>query len=80
MFEADLITVDLRDNPVYTDIVEQYTSLFECFSEKQEFEDHCKSFIEALTTAGGPLKRVAAQLQDEWKLTVKTQLHIDLDF
>ena len=78
MFEAELITVDLHDNPVYSDIEEEYISLFSCFSEKQEFEDHCISFLRALKGVGGPLKRIAEQIDNDWKVAIKTQLNIDL--
>ena len=80
LHSSDVITDDLRDNPVYADIQQQFTVYLECLEEKQEFEDTCKVFVTALATAGGgPLKRVAGQIQNEWKLTVKTELHIDLD-
>ena len=68
MFKAELITY--HDNPVYSDTEEEYSHfLTECFSaEKQEFEDHCISFLRTLKGIGSPLKRVAEQIGDGWKV------------
>ena len=79
LHSADIITDDLHDKPVYTEIQQEFAVCLECLSEKQEFEDHCRLFVGSLRTLGGPLKRVADTLNNDWKVTVKTELLIDLD-
>ena len=79
MFEAGLITTDLRDNPVYNDIEVNFTLLLKYLKTKEKFEEHCQKFIEALTNLGGPLETVADTLKDEWKKKVKDGLKIEFN-
>ena len=67
LHSANVITDDLHDKPVYTEIWEQFTSYLACLGEKQEFEKHCRAFLYALQAVGGPMKDVADQITDEWK-------------
>ena len=78
MFEAGLITVDLRDNPVYSDIEEHFTLLLEYLSTKDEFEDHCKKFVHALRSLES-MKVVANKLESDWKVKVNNELHLDFN-
>ena len=77
LHSADIITHDLHDSPVYTEIQEQFSFYLECLDNEQEFEEHCKIFLNALRAAGDPIKQVADQIQHEWKTTC--ELHIDFD-
>ena len=77
LHSADIITDDLRDNPVYSEILQDFISYAECLDEKQELEEHCKVFLNALRAVGGPMKRVADQIRHEWK--TNCELHIDFD-
>ena len=72
---ADMITDDLRNNPLYSDIQQEFISYLECLEEKQEIEEHCKVFLSALQAVGGPMRRVAEQIRQEWKDTC--ELNID---
>ena len=79
MFEAGLITIDLRDNPVYNEIEECFSQLLEFLNSKEAFESHCKKFIHALRSLGGPMETVADTLRDHWRDTVNRELNIDFN-
>ena len=80
MFEAGLITVDLHDNPVYSDIEEHFSLLLEYLSTKEEFEDRCKKFVHALRSSlGGSMEVVANKLESDWKMKVNNELHLDFN-
>ena len=78
MFEKNLITIELRDNPVYNAIEEQFSLLLEFLSYKEAFEDHCKKFVQALRCLRGSMEVVADRLRDDWREKVSRELHIDL--
>ena len=77
LHSADMITDDLCDNPLYSDIQQEFISYLECLEKKQEIEEHCKVFLSALRAVGGPMRRVAEQIRQEWKDTC--ELNIDFD-
>ena len=79
MFEEGLITIDLRDDPVYNEIEEHFNLLLEFLSCKEDFEDHCKKFIQALRSLRGSMEVVADRLRDDWREKVNRELHIDLN-
>ena len=78
LYSVDVITDDLHDNPTYNKIEKQFTLYLECLSEKEEIEEHCRHFIQALMSVGGPMKRIAVRLRDEWIKEVNNELHIKL--
>lgn len=79
MFEAGLITIDLRDNPVYNEIEEHFNLLLEFLDSKEAFESHCKKFIHALRSLGGSMEMVADRLRDHWRDTVNRELLIEIN-
>ena len=79
MCEAGIITVELRDNPVYNAIEGQFTATLTFLSTKEEFETYCKDFLSALRSQGGPLELCTNKLRGEWKNKASTQLNVDLN-
>ena len=78
VFEAELITVELRDNPSYNEIERQFTSLLGCLSIKEEFEENCKKFLQALRKLGG-MGVIANSLKDDWIRVANNELHVALN-
>ena len=80
MCEAGIITVDLRDSPVYNVIEGQFTVTLNISNTKEEFETYCKLFLNALKSQGKALERFAKKLGAEWKSACCTALQIILNF
>ena len=78
MFQARIITIELRDNPVYNTIEEQFTSLMNYHETKEEFEKDCQAFLGALTSQGGPLITIGNKIKQEWKDHANSEVKIDL--
>ena len=79
MCEAGIITVDLRDNPVYNLIEGQLVAIFNIVKKKEQFEKYCKDFLSALRSLHGPLEVVADGIRDEWTQKVSVELHLCLN-
>ena len=79
MCEAGIITVELRDNPIYNEIEGQFTATLNISTTKDEFETCCKDFLDALKSQGKALERFAKKLGNEWKITCTTELQMILD-
>ena len=79
MYEAGIITVELRDNPEYNTMERQFTATLTVMSTKKQFEKYCTNFLSALRSQGGPLELFADRIRDEWKDKVSTNLQISLN-
>ena len=77
--EAGIITVELRDNPVYNAIEGQFAATLTFLDVKEDFETCCKDFLRALRSQGGPLQRFSKTLSSEWRSKVNSELRIELN-
>ena len=80
MYEAGMITVELRDNPEYNEIERQFTATLAVMSTKEQFEQYCTNFLSALRSQGGPLELFADRIRDEWRDRVSTNLQNKFKF
>ena len=78
LYEAHIITTELRDNPVYNTIETQFTEMLSIMENKEEFEKYCKGFLSALRNLRGPVELISEKIRDEWKSIASTELQISL--
>ena len=78
LVQVDIITSDVQKSPSYDAIISQFVGGMKFISTQEELEDYCKVFITALANVGGPLRRAAQMLQQDWIEIVKKQLGVDL--
>ena len=78
LYEAHIITTELRDNPVYNTIETQFTEMLSIMGSKEEFEKYCKGFLSALRSLRGPVELLSEKLKDEWRNIASTKLQINL--
>ena len=78
LFQEEIITRQLRNNPVYNDIELQFIKKVKFLKEKRDIESCCSVFISALRSQGGPLINLADEIASKWKTDIMNDLQIDL--
>ena len=78
MCEAGIITMGLRDDPVYNSIEKQFTSMMNIHETMEDFEKHCQAFLTALASQGGPLASISSKIAQKWRDTI-SELGISLN-
>lgn len=74
MYQARLITHVQQD---YGSIVESFKTQMNLLHTRNDLEDHCRKFLNALKEVGGPIEKIANELEKSWMDDVKTSLHVD---
>uniref|UniRef100_A0A1X7TSU4 Uncharacterized protein n=1 Tax=Amphimedon queenslandica TaxID=400682 RepID=A0A1X7TSU4_AMPQE len=66
LFEAKIVAQQVQKSPTYDAIASSFLSLMKILDSKSALEKHCMMFLEALSSVGGPIERVAECLQEKW--------------
>ena len=66
LFQAKIITRQVQRSPTYDAIASSFLSIMKLFNSKSDLEKHCMTFLEALSSVGGPMELVANLLQEKW--------------
>ncbi|XP_019863287.1 PREDICTED: uncharacterized protein LOC109592213, partial [Amphimedon queenslandica] len=66
LFEVHMIPPEVQQSPTYDAIATCFLSMMNILDSKSDLEEHCMTFLEALSSVGGPIERVAKRLQEKW--------------
>ena len=77
--EGGIITTELRNNPVYNTIESQFTAKLNILTTTEDFETHCKVFLNALRSQGGPLVHYADTIRSDWTNRIITELNMSIN-
>ena len=77
LFEAHIIPLEVQKSPTYDAITTYFLCMMELLDSKSDLEMHCMTFLEALSSVGGPIERVANHLRDKWTTTLDGSLQFE---
>ena len=79
MFEAKLISSDVRKNPTSDKIMNDLIHLFDWKDEKSGVEKYCKKILKILYNNGGNYKRAAKKLKANWLEKARNEMGVELN-
>ena len=77
LFEAKIITRQVQKLPNYDAIASSFLSMMNLLDSKSDLEKHCMTFLEALSSVGGPIEFVANRLQEKWTTALDGALQFE---
>ena len=80
MFSDGLVTRTTQNEPNVSKVMSEFMSGMEFISDSQELVEYCKLFLHILARQGGPFKRAADKIAQEWTTNIKTVLSVNLEF
>ena len=80
MFSAGLVTQTTQNEPNVSKVMKEFTSGMEFISDCQELVEYCKLFLRILAQQGGPFKRAADKIAQEWTTNIEKVLKVNLEF
>lgn len=81
MFSAGLVTQTTKKEPNVEKVMSDFMTGMEFITDCQELVEYCKLFLCTLDQQGGPFKRAANKIAEEWTTNVKKrELNVNLQF
>uniref|UniRef100_A0A1X7TCJ9 Uncharacterized protein n=1 Tax=Amphimedon queenslandica TaxID=400682 RepID=A0A1X7TCJ9_AMPQE len=77
LFGAKIITRQVQKSPTYDAIASSFVSMINILNSKSDLEKHCVTFLEALSSVGGPIERVAECLREKWTTALEGALQLE---
>uniref|UniRef100_A0A1X7TBH8 Uncharacterized protein n=1 Tax=Amphimedon queenslandica TaxID=400682 RepID=A0A1X7TBH8_AMPQE len=77
LFEVHMIPPKVQQLPTYDAISTCFVSMMSLLDSKSDLEEHCMMFLEALSSVGGPIERVAKRLQEKWTAALEGALQFE---
>ncbi|XP_019856472.1 PREDICTED: uncharacterized protein LOC109584996 [Amphimedon queenslandica] len=74
LFEVHMIPPEVQQSPTYDAISTCFVNMMSLLDSKSDLEDHCMIFLEALSSVGGPIERVAKRLREKWTAALEGAL------
>lgn len=66
MFSKDLVTEAVKDNPTYDAMIGEIKTSLQYCRDVKKLREHCESFLSCITKQGGPAKKAAERLVEDW--------------
>ena len=79
MYSHDLISKPTKDAANFNDIIREFKSGMNFIHDGQKLVKHCQLFLQSLAKQGGPYKRAASYIAEEWTENVNKNLNIEFD-
>ena len=79
MFEAKLISSDVRKDPTDEKIMNDLIHLFDWTDKKSDVEKYCKKILKILYNNGGNYKRAAKKLKADWLEKAQNKMGVELN-
>ena len=80
MFSKDLVSQSTKNEPSVAKVMNEFMSGMNFISDCLELVEYCKLFLSVLTRQGGPLKRAANKIAQEWTINIEKELGVNLEF
>ena len=80
MFSDGLVTQTTQNEPNVSKVMNEFTSGMDFISDCQELVEYCKLFLRILAQQGGPFKRAADKIAQEWTTNIERELSMNLEF
>lgn len=80
MYSNDLISVTVKDNPNFKDIMDEFQSGMDLIHNVEDLVEHCNLFLKILVNQRGPPNKAALIIAKEWIDTIKRDLNIKIEF
>ena len=80
MFSNDLVSQNTKNEPNVAKVMSEFTLGMDFIIECQELVEYCKLFLYILAQQGGPFKRAADKLAQEWTTNIEKKLCLNLEF
>ena len=80
MFFTNLVSQNTKKDPNVEKVMSDFISGMDFISDCQELGEYCKSFLWTLDQQGGPFKRAADKIAQEWTNNIKRELNVNLQF
>ena len=80
MFSNNLVSRCTKKEPSVGKMMSEFTSGMDFISDCQELVQYCKLFLSILSEQGGPFKRAADKLAQEWTVNIKKEVSVNLEF
>ena len=77
LFEAEIITRQVQKSPNYDAIASSFSSMMNLLDSKSDLEKHCMTFVEALSSVGGPIAFVANLLRKKWTTALEGAIQFE---
>ena len=80
MFSDGLVSQTTQNEPNVSKVMNEFRSGMEFISDCQELVEYCKLFLSILARQGGPFKRAADKIAQEWTTNIERAMGVNLEF
>ena len=80
MFSVGLVSQTTLNEPNVSKVMSEFTSGMEFISDCHELVEYCRLFLRILCQHGGPFKRAADRMAQEWTTNIERVLSMNLEF
>ena len=80
MYSHSLISETTKDTANFNDMMREFKSGMDFIRDGHKLVKHCQLFLQSLVKQGGPHKRAASSIAEEWTTNIKEKLNINIDF
>uniref|UniRef100_A0A1X7TUR6 Uncharacterized protein n=1 Tax=Amphimedon queenslandica TaxID=400682 RepID=A0A1X7TUR6_AMPQE len=77
LFEVNVIPPEVQKSPTYDAIATCFVSMMNILDSKSDLEEHCVTFLDALSSVGGPIERIAKRLREKWTTALEGELQFE---
>ena len=79
LYQAKLISCDVRKNPTSDKIMNDIIHLFDWIDDKSEMEETCNCILKVFYNNGGIFERAAKKLKTKWLEKARNDMGVLLD-
>ena len=80
MYSHGLISETTKDAANFTDTMREFKSGMSFTRDGRNLMKCCQLFLQSLAKQGGPNKRAASSIAEEWTANIKEKLNINIEF
>ena len=80
MYSHGLISETTKDTANFNDMMREFKSGMDFIRDGHKLLKHCHLFLQSLVKQGGPHKRAASSIAEEWTDNIKEKLNINIEF
>ena len=80
MYSHSLISEQTKDTANFNDMMREFKSVMNFIHDGQELVKHCQLFLQSLDKQGGPCKRAANSIAEEWTDNINKKLNLYIKF
>ena len=77
LFEVHIIPPEVQKSPTYDAIATYFLCMMNLLDSKSDLEKHCMTFLEALSSVGGPMEFVTYRLREKWTSALDGSLQFE---